>query len=54
MFSQQHQQIIKSKGYENYLIDYQRENTLISQLFSKEMYGDKSGEFVCGSWGLKG
>ena len=23
------QQIIKSKGYENYLIDYQRENTLI-------------------------
>ena len=21
--------------------------------FFKEMYGDQSGEFVCGSWGLK-
>ena len=30
IFSQQHQQIIKNKGYENYLIDYQgSENTLI-------------------------
>ena len=50
-------EIIKNKGYENYLIDYQgSENTLIltkfSQLFLKEMYGDQSGEFVCGSWGL--
>ena len=25
-----------------------------SQLFLKEMYGDQSGEFVCGSWDLKG
>ena len=28
--------------------------TKFSQLFLKEMYGDQSGEFVCGSWGLKG
>ena len=50
-------EIIKNKGYENYLIDYQgSENTLIltkfSQLFLKDMYGSQSGEFVCGSWGL--
>ena len=25
-----------------------------SQLFLKEMYGDQSGKFVCGSWGLRG
>ena len=25
-----------------------------SQLFLKEMYGDQSGQFVCGSYGLKG
>ena len=29
-------------------------STKFSQLFLKEMYGDQSGEFVCGSWGLKG
>ena len=29
IFSQQHQQIIKSKGYENYEIDYHRENAMI-------------------------
>ena len=29
IFSYQHQQIIKSKGYKNYSIDYQRENALI-------------------------
>ena len=28
--------------------------TKFSQLFLKEMYGDQSGESVCGSWGLKG
>ena len=27
--------------------------TKFSQLFLKEMYGDQSGEFVCGSLGLK-
>ena len=25
-----------------------------SNLFFKEMYRDRSGEFVCGYWGLKG
>ena len=28
--------------------------TKFSQLFLKEMYGDRCGEFVCGSWGLEG
>ena len=28
--------------------------TKFSQLFLKQMYGDQSGEFVFGSWGLKG
>ena len=28
--------------------------TKFSQLSLKEIYGDQSGEFVCGSWGLKG
>ena len=32
---QQHQQIIKSKGYESYLIDYRRDNTLILTKFSQ-------------------
>ena len=31
-----------------------RSQTKFSQLFLKEMYGGQSGEFVCGSWGLKG
>ena len=38
---------------ENYLSDHQKENAF-SQLFLKEMYGDKCGEFVCGYWRLKG
>ena len=29
-------------------------HTKLSQLLLKEMYGDQSGEFVCGSWGLRG
>ena len=29
-------------------------STKFSQLFLKEMYAGQSGEFVCGSWGLKG
>ena len=37
-------------------VDYQRENILIlNQILLtilKEMYGDQSGQFVCGSWGL--
>ena len=46
-----HLQIIKRKGYESYSVDYQRDNALILNqiLFLKEMHGDKSGEFVCGS-----
>ena len=28
--------------------------TKFSQLFFKEMCGDQSGEFLYGSWGLKG
>ena len=44
-------QIIKRKGYERYSVDYQRKNALIlnQTLFLKEMHGNKSGEFVCGS-----
>ena len=54
-FSQQHQ-IIKSKGFENYQIDYRREHALILNqilltILKKKMYGGKSGEFVCGSLG---
>ena len=31
-----------------------RYETKFSQLFLKEMYGNRSGEFLFGSWGLKG
>ena len=29
-------------------------STKFSQLFFKDIYGDQSGEFVCGSWDIKG
>ena len=42
----------RKKSYQNY---QQRENALILyQILCKEIYGQRSGEFIGGSWGLKG
>ena len=50
-------QIIKEKSIsELKMITIEENNTLIfyQTLLTADLYGDHSGVFVCGSWGIKG